>query len=58
MKCYQCEEEVNWLAPDSRCKNCTHLTPEQVMGEQPIEEEGLEDEVELCFHTPAVRGWF
>lgn len=37
--CYQCEEETEWLAPDSRCGQCTRLTPEQVKGEQPINEE-------------------
>jgi|GEM_PF-5214676 len=28
--CYQCDKPVNWLAPDSRCKDCTHLTPEEL----------------------------
>ena len=32
MRCYECEEEVKWLADDSRCKDCTRLTPEEVQG--------------------------
>lgn len=31
--CYQCEEEVEWLAPDSRCGDCTGYTPEEIRGE-------------------------
>jgi hypothetical protein len=49
MKCYQCDEVTNWLAPDSRCGNCTRLTPEEIQGEVPIEDEGLPDEEELDF---------
>lgn len=37
MDCYQCEKEVNWLAPDSRCKDCTRLTPEEVVGKPSCE---------------------
>ena len=37
--CYQCDKEVNWLAPDSRCGDCTRWTPEQVRGEEPAPEE-------------------
>jgi hypothetical protein len=33
--CYQCDAEVDWLAPDSRCKKCTRLTVEEVKGECP-----------------------
>jgi hypothetical protein len=33
--CYQCEKEVKWLAPDSRCKDCTDWTPEEITGEVP-----------------------
>lgn len=51
MICYQCDEETNWLAPDSRCKNCTRLTPEEIRGEECIEDDGLEDEDELDFST-------
>lgn len=32
MYCYECEEKVNWLASDGRCKGCTRLTPEEVQG--------------------------
>lgn len=35
-ECYQCGKEVHWLAPDSRCGDCTRLTPEQVRGEEPM----------------------
>jgi len=49
MKCYQCDEETHWLAPDSRCSHCTRLTPEEIQGEVPIEDEGLPDEEELNF---------
>jgi hypothetical protein len=33
-KCYQCDRATLWLAPDSRCRNCTRLTPEEVKGEE------------------------
>lgn len=38
-ECYQCEKEVYWLAPDSRCGNCTRYTPEQIRGEEPMDED-------------------
>ena len=39
MHCYECEEEVKWLADDGRCKDCTRLTPEEVEGKvEQIEE--------------------
>lgn len=42
MQCYNCYEEVNWLAPDSRCGKCTHMTPEEIQG---IEEcDSVEDD--------------
>lgn len=28
--CYQCDRPVTWLAPDSRCGDCTRLTPEEL----------------------------
>lgn len=28
--CYQCEKEVAWLAPDSRCGDCTGYTPDTI----------------------------
>lgn len=31
--CYQCDKHVAWLAPDSRCKDCTHVTPDELKGE-------------------------
>ncbi len=34
VKCYQCEKDVHWLASDSRCKDCTRLTPEEVRGDE------------------------
>ena len=30
--CYQCDKATTWLAPDSRCGECTRLTPEEVQG--------------------------
>ena len=30
--CYQCDKATEWLAPDSRCGECTRLTPEEVQG--------------------------
>jgi|GEM_PF-4331755 len=30
--CYQCEKRVSYLFDDSRCKDCTRLTPEEVQG--------------------------
>ena len=41
--CYQCDKEVQWLAPDSRCGDCTRLTPEQVRGEEPMPEEAEQE---------------
>lgn len=31
--CYECHRPANWLAPDSRCGDCTRLTVEQVTGQ-------------------------
>lgn len=31
--CYQCGKTVTWLAPDSRCGDCTRLTPDEVRGQ-------------------------
>ena len=33
MICYECECETEWLAPDSRCIDCTRLTPDEVKGD-------------------------
>lgn len=41
--CYQCDKEVQWLSPDSRCGDCTRLTPEQVRGEEPMPEEAEQE---------------
>ena len=30
--CYQCDKATEGLAPDSRCVDCTRLTPEEVQG--------------------------
>ena len=30
--CYCCDK-VRWLFSDSRCADCTHLTPEEVSGQ-------------------------
>ncbi len=40
MKCYRCDKGVSWLAPDSRCKDCTGYTPEEVRGEAEEEADG------------------
>tara|TARA_R110000737_G_scaffold230712_2_gene244219 strand:- start:3125 stop:3508 length:384 start_codon:yes stop_codon:yes gene_type:complete len=32
-ECYQCEEAVPYLFDDSRCINCTRLTPEEIRGD-------------------------
>lgn len=31
--CYQCGEKVFYLFQDGRCKSCTRMLPEEVMGE-------------------------
>ena len=31
--CYQCLKTVKYLFDDSRCKDCTRMTPEEVRGE-------------------------
>ncbi len=31
--CYQCDKPTNWLAPDSRCGDCTRYTPEEIRGD-------------------------
>lgn len=30
LRCYQCCKPVAWLAPDSRCANCTRCAPEEL----------------------------
>ena len=37
--CYQCEKAVRYLFDDSRCKDCTRLTPEEMRGEVSTEPE-------------------
>ena len=32
-ECYECGKFVNWLAPDSRCGDCTRFTPDEIRGE-------------------------
>lgn len=32
-RCYECEELVPYLFDDARCKDCTHLTPEEIEGD-------------------------
>lgn len=29
--CYECGKEVKWLADDCRCKDCTSMTPEEMV---------------------------
>ena len=57
MNCYQCDEVVKWLAPDSRCKNCTRLTPAELQGEVGTEELELEEEEELNFNQLPYEFW-
>ena len=38
-RCYQCDKPVSYLFPDSRCGDCTRLTPDQIRGDEPIEDE-------------------
>jgi len=37
--CYQCDAQVTYLFGDGRCGRCTRLTPEEVRGNQPQENE-------------------
>ena len=30
--CYQCDNPTAWLAPDSRCGDCTRYTPDEIKG--------------------------
>ena len=32
LECYQCEKLVPYLFPDSRCKDCTRITPDELTG--------------------------
>ena len=32
VECYQCDKLVPYLFPDSRCKDCTRITPEELTG--------------------------
>lgn len=32
-RCYQCDKKVHYLFADSRCKDCTRQTPDEVKGE-------------------------
>jgi hypothetical protein len=37
-ECYQCGDPVMWLAPDSRCGDCTGYTPDEIVnGRQEVE---------------------
>lgn len=29
-RCYQCDKLTDWLAPDSRCSDCTRFVPEDL----------------------------
>jgi len=37
--CYQCGKPDVYLFDDARCGDCTRLTPEEVRGEVPAEED-------------------
>lgn len=34
VRCYECDKLTYWLAPDSRCEDCTRYTPEEIIGEE------------------------
>jgi Zn finger protein HypA/HybF involved in hydrogenase expression len=38
-ECYQCGDPVMWLAPDSRCGDCTGYTPEEIVNGRELEDE-------------------
>ena len=42
--CYQCERTTDYLSYDSRCDDCTKVTPEEMRGE--VSEEDLYEEAE------------
>lgn len=33
-RCYECMQRRPYLFDDSRCADCTHLTPEQIRGDE------------------------
>lgn len=33
-RCYECGEPTTWLAPDSRCGDCTRFTPAEIRGDE------------------------
>jgi hypothetical protein len=41
--CYECDEPCFYLFPDSRCKYCTRITIEELVGETTSEEERLRE---------------
>lgn len=41
--CYQCGLQVSYLFPDSRCKSCTRLTPDEVQGLVPYSDDDFSD---------------
>ena len=43
IECYQCGKPAEYLFDDSRCKDCTRLTPEEIRGEVIYFEEEDED---------------
>jgi hypothetical protein len=49
--CYQCEKEVNWLAPDGRCGKCTRHTPEEIQGIETSQEDEEYKRHFLFFYT-------
>ena len=43
--CYVCDKDTQWLDPQSRCGECSQLTPEQIRGEEPLERETFNEEI-------------
>ena len=44
LTCYRCERDTEWLAPDSRCGDCTNWTPEEITGETPYRNDDDDDD--------------
>lgn len=36
--CFECYKPCNWLAPDSRCGECTRYTPAEIKGEEEFDD--------------------
>lgn len=50
--CYECDKPVRYLFDDGRCKCCTRLTPDEVLGQT---KDGGQD-VPSAYHPPKNLG--